>query len=59
MTNLDLFSEPPPLAATVTSSVSPGTSCMCTTAGVLSWVFLRLNSGSDSTEPRSTLSGWV
>ncbi len=36
MTNFDLFSEPPPLAATVISSSSPGTSCVWMTAGVLS-----------------------
>ena len=36
ITNFDLFSEPPPLAATVISSPSPGTSCVWITAGVLS-----------------------
>jgi hypothetical protein len=41
ITNLLLFSLPPPLAATVTSTVLPGTTLMCTTAGVLSLVFLR------------------
>ena len=44
ITNLDLFSEPPPLAATSTSSLSPGTIFTNTTAGVLSFVFLRLKS---------------
>ena len=45
MTNFDLASEPPPLAATVTSTVSPGTIVMLTTAGVLSLVFLRAPAG--------------
>ena len=54
--NLLLFSEPPPLAATITSSLSPGTSSTWTTAGVLSPVLLRLPSGSASTEARSGLS---
>ncbi|MCY1552897.1 hypothetical protein D9M68_893280 [compost metagenome] len=58
ITNFDLFSEPPPLAATCTSTVLPGTSSMCTTAGVLSLVFLRSNCGSATTEARSTLSGF-
>ena len=57
ITNLLLFSEPPPLAATVTSTVSPGTTVMCTTAGVLSFVFLRSKCGSATTEARSMLSG--
>ena len=42
MTNFDLFSEPPPFAATVTSTVSPGTSSMWMTAGVLSFVLRAL-----------------
>ena len=58
MMNLLLFSLPPPLAATVTSSLSPGTTVMWMTAGVLSLVFLRSNSGSASTEARSGLSGF-
>ena len=57
MTNLLLFSLPPPLAATVTSTVLPGTTLMCTTAGVLSLVFLRSKIGSASTEARKVLSG--
>ena len=57
ITNFDLFSEPPPLAATVTSTLSPGTSSTWTTAGVLSRVFLRANSGSATIEARSLLSG--
>ena len=55
--NLDLASEPPPLAATITSSLSPGTIFMLTTAGVLSFVFVRLPAGSASTLARSLLSG--
>src|SRR5690606_35025747 len=58
MTNLDLFSEPPPLAATCTSTLSPGTSSTLTIQGVLSRVFLRVNKGSFSTEARSGLSGF-
>jgi len=57
MTNFDLASEPPPLAATVTSTVSPGTSCVWITAGVLSRVLTRLPAGSASTLARSGLSG--
>ena len=52
----DLFSQPPPLAATITSTLSPGTSSTCVTAGVLSPVLLRLPSGSASIEARSGLS---
>jgi hypothetical protein len=54
--NFDLFSEPPPLAATITSTLSPGTSSTCVTAGVLSPVLFRLPSGSASIEARSGLS---
>ena len=57
MANFDLASEPPPLAATMTSSLSPGTMVMLTTAGVLSFVFLRAPAGSASTLARSLLSG--
>ena len=56
---LDLFSEPPPLAATVMSTVLPGTISVKITAGVLSLVFLRANCGSATTEARSVLSGWL
>ena len=56
MTNLDLFSLPPPLAATVMSSLLPGTSCVKITAGELSCVFLRANSGSETTDARNMLS---
>jgi hypothetical protein len=54
--NFDLFSEPPPLAATITSTLSPGTSSTCVTAGVLSPVLFLLPSGSASIEARSGLS---
>jgi hypothetical protein len=54
-----LFSLPPPLAATVTSTVLPGTSWTFTTAGVLSMVFLRSKCGSATIEARSVLSGMV
>jgi hypothetical protein len=52
-----LFSEPPPLAATVTSTVLPGTSSTWTTAGVLSPVFFRANNGSATMDGRSRFSG--
>ena len=55
--NFDLFSEPPPFAATFTSTVLPGTSSMWITAGVLSRVFTRVNSGSARIDARSLLSG--
>ena len=58
MASLDLFSEPPPLAATVTSTVLPGTSSVWTTAGVLSFVSLRVKMGSDRMEARNGLSGF-
>ncbi len=53
----DLFSEPPPFAATCTSTVLPATSSTCSTAGVLSFVFLRAPAGSETIDARSTLSG--
>ncbi|PNG52538.1 hypothetical protein WDL1CHR_00808 [Variovorax sp. WDL1] len=59
ITSLLLFSLPPPLAATVTSTVLPGTISVKITAGVLSLVFLRSNCGSATTEARSMLSGWL
>ena len=55
--NLALASEPPPLAAQITSTWSPGTISKCTTAGVLSLVLRRAPAGSASTEARSGLSG--
>ena len=58
ITNLLLFSLPPPLAATCTSTVLPGTTVMWITAGVLSPVFLRANCGSATMEARSLLS-WL
>ena len=56
---LDLFSEPPPLAATVMSTLSPATISVKITAGVLSLVFLRANRGSATTEARRALSGFM
>src|SRR6202011_1388831 len=50
MANMDLFSDPPPFAATVISSSSPGTNSVWITAGVLSRVLERLNAGSDTME---------
>ena len=43
ITNLLLFSLPPPFAATCTSTVLPGTKVTLVTAGELSPVFLRSN----------------
>src|SRR3546814_7183820 len=57
--NLVLFSDPPPLAATVMSSLSPGTTRVWMTAGVLSFVFVRLNAGSATIEARSRFSGCI
>ena len=45
MVNLDLASEPPPLAATVMSTSPPGIISTETTEGVLSPVFLRVEGG--------------
>ena len=59
MTILLLFSLPPPLAATVTSKVLPGTSSVKMTAGVLSPVFLRANCGSSTMLARKRLSAWL
>jgi hypothetical protein len=56
ITNFDLFSLPPPLAATMTSTVEPGTSVIWTTAGVLSLVFFRSKCGSATIEARRGLS---
>ena len=55
--NFDLFSDPPPFAPNFTSTVSPGTSSTCTTAGVLSRVFLREKAGSATMDARRMLSG--
>ena len=57
ITNMALFSDPPPLAATVTSTLLPDTSSTCTTAGVLSPVFFRANSGSATIDGRRRFSG--
>ena len=59
ITNLLLFSLPPPLEATITSTVLPGTMLMLMTAGVLSFVFLRSKIGSFRIDARSLLSGWL
>ena len=56
ITNLLLFSLPPPLAATCTSTVLPGTTVMWMTAGVLSLVFFRSKCGSATMLARSGLS---
>ncbi len=55
--NFALFSEPPPLAATVTSTLSPVTKETCTTAGVLSPVLARLPAGLFTIEALSLFSG--
>ena len=57
--SLDLFSEPPPFAASAISTSLPGTTSMWMTAGVLSFVFLRSKYGSFTMEARSMLSGWL
>ncbi len=57
MASRALFSEPPPLAATVTATLAPGTIRMLMTAGVLSRVLPRPKSGSATTEARKGLSG--
>ncbi len=57
MTNLALFSEPPPFAAILTSTLSPATSETCTTAGVLSLVLARFPAGSVTIEARNLFSG--
>ena len=52
-----LFSEPPPFAATRTSTVPPGTSSTCTAAGVLSPVLRRAPKGGATMDARRRLSG--
>ena len=52
--SLDLFSEPPPLAATVISTLLPGNEFVVNHGRVLSLVFLRPKAGSAKTEARST-----
>ena len=59
LVNRDLFSEPPPLAATVTVTASPATISTWTTAGVLSPVLWRCPNGSLTIEARRGLSGCV
>ena len=58
MASLDLFSEPPPLDATCTSTLSPCTSSTLTIHGVLSLVFLRKKIGSSKTDARKGFSGF-
>lgn len=53
--NLALFSDPPPLAATSTSTVSPATISTVSMQGVLSPEFLRAPNGSTTTLARSGL----
>ena len=55
--NLALFSEPPPFAATVTSTVSPGTISTWRTLGVLSRVFFRVKAGSETIDARNGFDG--
>ena len=55
--NFDLFSLPPPLAATSMLTVLPGTISTDSTHGVLSRVLRRVNAGSARIEARSLLSG--
>ena len=57
MANLVLFSEPPPLAATCTSTLFPGTNSTFRIQGVLSLVFLRSKIASAKTDARNLLSG--
>ena len=55
--NFDLFSLPPPLAATSTLTLAPGTISTCSTEGVLSRVLRRVKAGSARIEARSLFSG--
>ena len=57
MVNLDLFSEPPPLAATVDFHGVPRHHSHVNHRRVLSRVFLRAPAGSATMEARSMLSG--
>ena len=47
-----MFSLPKPFGAAVIRMRLPGTMRTCRIAGVLSFVFFRSNSGSDTTEAR-------
>ncbi len=47
-----MFSAPPPLGATITRTLSPGTIRVCSMAGVLSPVFLRAPMGSATADLR-------
>ena len=55
--NFDLFSLPPPLAATSIPIELPGTISTESTEGVLSRVLRRVNAGSARIDARSLLSG--
>ena len=55
--NFDLFSLPPPLAATSTETLLPGTMVTDSTHGVLSRVLRRVKAGAANTEARSLFSG--
>ena len=56
MANLALASEPPPFAAISMSILSPKTNSVCTTAGVLSRVLVRVPAGSRKMDARRGLS---
>ena len=53
--NFALFSDPPPLAETWTSTLSPATISVVSIAGVLSPEFFRAPNGSTTTDARSGL----
>ena len=55
--SLALFSEPPPFAAILTSTLSPATRETCTIAGVLSLVLARFPAGSFTIDARNLFSG--
>ena len=57
--NFDLFSLPPPFAATSMLIVLPGTISTERTHGVLSRVLRRVNAGSAKIEARNLFSGWL
>ena len=57
MASLALFSEPPPFAAILTSTLLPSTNSTCVMAGVLSLVLARLPAGSETIEARNLFSG--
>ena len=55
--NFDLFSLPPPFAATSTETFEPATISTCRTQGVLSLVLRRVKAGSANTDARNLFSG--